>query len=62
MKIRTVKGSFAGMKGEIRFDEKDLANSSFKVNIDAATVNTENEKRDDHLRNEDFFDVEVYRT
>lgn len=60
MKIRTVEGTFTGMKGEIRFDESDLANSSFRVSIDAATVNTLNEKRDDHLRNEDFFHVEEY--
>ena len=60
MKVRTVKGAFTGMKGEIRFDETDLVNSSFKVSIDAATVNTENEKRDDHLRNEDFFHVDEY--
>jgi polyisoprenoid-binding protein YceI len=60
MKVRTVEGTFIGMKGEIRFDETNLANSGFKVTIDAATVNTENEKRDDHLRNEDFFHVEEY--
>ena len=60
MQTRTVNGSFTGMKGEIFFDEKDLANSSFKVTVDAATVNTEDEKRDDHLRNEDFFHVEEY--
>lgn len=60
MKVRTVEGTFSGMKGEIRFDKTDLANSSFKVTIDAATINTENEKRDDHLRSEDFFHVETY--
>jgi len=60
MKVRTVEGTFTGMKGEISFDETDLANSSFKVSIEATTVNTENEKRDDHLRNEDFFHVEEY--
>jgi len=60
MKVRTVKGTFTGMKGEIRFDENDLDKASFKVSVDAATVNTDNKKRDDHLRNEDFFHVEEY--
>ncbi len=60
MKVRTVEGTFTGMKGEISFDKTDLTNSNFKVTVDAATVNTENEKRDDHLRNEDFFHVEEY--
>jgi polyisoprenoid-binding protein YceI len=30
------------------------------VVIQAASVDTKNKKRDDHLRNEDFFDVEKY--
>ncbi len=60
MKVRTVEGTFTGMKGEIRFDENDLDKSSFKVSVDAATVNTDNKKRDDHLRNADFFHVEEY--
>lgn len=60
MKIRTVTGIFTGMKGEVRFDPDDPAVSYFKVSIDAASVNTESRRRDDHLRNEDFFHVEKY--
>ena len=60
MKWKTVEGTFSGMKGTIDFDENNLQNSSFNVCIDAATVNTKNEKRDAHLKNEDFFDVEKY--
>lgn len=60
IKLNTVHGSFVGMKGEISFDEADLASSWFRVSIDAASVNTGNEKRDNHLRNEDFFDVTQY--
>lgn len=60
MKVKTVEGTFGGMKGDLVFDVSDLVNSHFKVCIDAATVNTDNEKRDDHLRNEDFFYVEKH--
>lgn len=60
MKWRTVEGTFGGMKGDIKFNPTDLANSSFNVCIDPATVNTGIEKRDDHLKNEDFFNVEKY--
>ncbi|MBN2281049.1 MAG: YceI family protein [Candidatus Marinimicrobia bacterium] len=60
MRVNIVTGSFKGMDGEIKFDEKDLKNSSFNVCIEAATVNTENVKRDAHLRNKDFFHVEKY--
>lgn len=55
-----VEGNFSGMKGDIKFDEADLANSSFNVCVDAASVNTDNNARDKHLRNEDFFHVEKY--
>ena len=62
MKIKTVHGTFKGMKGEVVFDEKNLKGSKFNVTIDPATVDTDNKKRDDHLRNPDFFDVEKYPT
>ena len=60
MKWVTVEGNFTGMKGDVKFDEADLANSSFNVCVDATTVNTDNKARDKHLRNEDFFHVEKY--
>lgn len=60
MKVNKVGGSFAGIEGEVQFDPSDPGSSNFKVCIDASTVNTVNEKRDEHLRNEDFFHVEVY--
>ncbi len=62
MKWMTVEGHFSGMKGDINFNEADLANSSFNVCVDAATVNTDNNARDKHLRNEDFFHVDKYPT
>ena len=62
MKWKTVEGTFSGMKGDLKFQENDLTNSSFNVCIDAKSVNTENEKRDEHLRTEDFFDVVKYST
>jgi len=62
MKLNTVEGSFEGMKGDVNFNPKDLKNSSFEVTIDASTVNTNNSKRDKHLKNEDFFEVEKYPT
>lgn len=62
MKWKTVEGTFSGMKGNINFDASDLKNSSFNVCIDAATINTESEKRDEHLRKEDFLFTEKYPT
>ncbi len=60
MKFKTVEGTFTGMSGNLKFNTSEISQASFDVCIMANTVNTNNAKRDDHLRNEDFFDVEKY--
>ncbi len=62
MKMKTVEGTFSGMKGTVNFTPDNLAKSNFDVCIDASTVNTKNQKRDDHLRTADFFDTQKYPT
>ncbi len=62
MGFKTVPGTFSGLEGKIMFDQGDVSQSSFEVCIDASSINTENKKRDDHLRTADFFDVERYPT
>ncbi len=59
--FNTVEGTFTGMKGLVSLNA-DASQSVINVCIDAATVNTDNKKRDKHLRTEDFFDVEKYPT
>jgi len=54
------KGSFSGLDGKIIFDPKDLAKANFDVSLDAASINTDNEMRDTHLKKESYFDVEKY--
>jgi polyisoprenoid-binding protein YceI len=53
-------GSFGGLKGTIDFDPEKPADSKFDVTIDANSVNTDNESRDNHLREESYFDVKNY--
>jgi len=53
----TVAGRFNTMSGSISFDEKDRSKSRVEATIDANSVFTNHEKRDGHLRSEDFFDV-----
>ncbi len=60
MKVRTVEGTFTGMTGTIRFDENNLSDFGINVCLDANSVNTDNEKRDEHLKKEDFFDVDQF--
>ena len=55
-----VKGSLRGMNGTIQFDPVDLPNSTFEINIPVKTIRTGNRMRDDHLKNEDFFEVDRY--
>jgi len=53
----TVIGSFKGLKGNIVFDENNLAASAITVSVDAATINTGNNSRDKHLKKDDYFDA-----
>jgi polyisoprenoid-binding protein YceI len=57
-----VKGIFRKYQGTVTLDEKDIAKSSVNVTIEAASVDTGVEKRDEHLRTDDFFDVAKHPT
>jgi polyisoprenoid-binding protein YceI len=50
-------GSFSGLAGVITFNPNNPDGCRFDVHIDAKTVNTGNDMRDKHLRDEDYFDV-----
>ena len=58
--LSLVPGHFDRFEGQVQFDPKDLAGSSFRVVIDAASLTTGLEKRDEHLRSAEFLDVENY--
>ena len=53
-------GTFEGLAGSVVFDPANLAGASFNVSVDSKTVNTDMEARDNHLRKEEYFDVEKY--
>lgn len=52
-----VNGSFNDYSSEIYFDPEDLENSSINVTIPVESINTGNERRDNHLKSEDFFNA-----
>lgn len=60
MVISTVKGTFADFSGVVTYDPKDVTKSTVDVTIKTASINTNNEKRDNHLRSADFFDADKY--
>jgi polyisoprenoid-binding protein YceI len=57
-----VKGFFRKYQGTVTLDEKDLSKSSVNVTIEAVSIDTGVEKRDEHLRTDDFFDVAKHPT
>ena len=60
MMIANVKGTFNQFDAEIEADPTDLTTSDISFSINTASVDTRNEDRDNHLRSEDFFDVENF--
>jgi polyisoprenoid-binding protein YceI len=62
MGVSTVRGSISGVTGTVVWDDKDPTKSSVEATIDAATVSTNNDARDKHLKSPDFFNVSQYPT
>jgi len=60
MVVTTVLGKFKDYEIDFVFDEKDLSKSSVKATIKTASIFTDNEDRDNHLRSADFFDAGNY--
>ena len=58
MVITKVNGKFNDFTGEINFDPENPASSKIKGVVQVASVDTDNEKRDQHLRTSEFFDAE----
>ncbi|HWC11016.1 MAG TPA: YceI family protein [Acidimicrobiales bacterium] len=59
--VTKVRGRFSEFSGAITVGQT-AAESSVEVTIDAASIDTRDEKRDAHLRSEDFLDVENHPT
>lgn len=53
-------GDFRGLKGAIKFDPNNISASTFDVTVNVSTVDTDNSRRDKHLRDDDFFDMAKY--
>ena len=62
MMVSTVRGHFQKVSGIASLDDRDLTRSKVEVTIDAASIDTREAKRDEHLKSPDFFDVAKYPT
>lgn len=60
MMISSVEGQFREYEAKFVYDEKTNTLSKVEATIQVASIDTENQKRDDHLRSPDFFDVKKF--
>lgn len=57
MMVSTVRGVFHKVSGSVGFDPKNPEKSWANIEVDIASIDTREPKRDDHLRSADFFDA-----
>ena len=62
MMVSKVRGRFTGVEGTIEGNPEDLTGANINFTIDASTIHTNSEDRDNHLRSADFFDTETFPT
>jgi len=58
----SVQGRFDRFDGTIVFDPEEPESAVVRATVEAASINTNNAKRDKHLRSDDFFDVDRHPT
>src|ERR1700761_3950936 len=62
MMVSTVRGHFQKVSGTVHWDPQNPESSNANLVVDIASVDTREQKRDEHLRSADFFDAEKYPT
>src|SRR5690606_12517230 len=60
MMISETTGEFKVFDGKFTASKEDFSDPTIDFTVDVSSVNTDDEKRDAHLRSEDFFNVEKY--
>jgi polyisoprenoid-binding protein YceI len=60
MSLTDVKGEFHDFKGTVMAGEEDFTDAKIEVYIQAQSIDTDNEKRDEHLRTDDFLHAKEY--
>jgi polyisoprenoid-binding protein YceI len=58
--VSKVPGKFNDFDGAIVLDRNDMTKSSVEFTVKTASIDTDNEKRDEHLRSDAFFDVQKH--
>ncbi len=58
--FNTVNGNFKDFDGTFYFDPKNLEESKITFTVPVSSIETNNEKRNNHLKSSDFFDAEKF--
>ena len=58
--ISEVEGNFKVFNGSLSSSSDDFNNAKVEFSVDVKSINTDNEKRDEHLRSDDFFNAEKF--
>lgn len=58
--VSSVEGRFKEATASVKLDDADLTKSQVSIDINAASIDTGDAKRDDHLKAPDFFDAKKY--
>ncbi len=58
--ISNIHGEFKDYDGVIIFNPEDMTKSSVNITIKVASISTDNQKRDNHLKSPDFFNAKQY--
>lgn len=62
MMISTVRGKFTRFDADVQVDPANVEQAKVTARIEAASIDTGEEKRDGHLRSADFLDADKYPT
>ena len=60
--ISNIRGDFGAVTGTVDYDGKDLTKAKVNATIDVKSISTRVEKRDEHLKTDDFLDVANHPT
>ncbi|MBU1100165.1 MAG: YceI family protein [Bacteroidetes bacterium] len=58
--ITEVEGNFSSFDGSVETNGDNFDNAKINFTIDVASINTDNEKRDEHLKSDDFFSADKF--